>query len=187
MANRVCPVWVGYFLSCPLRKFFQNPKKILSPYVKEGMKVLDFGCAMGFFSLPLCQMVGPHGKVICVDIQQKMIESLRKRASKADLLERIETRICTSESFNLDDLEEEIDFVLASAVIHEVPEPDILFSKIYKVMKATGKFLVIEPSGHVSGKDFHKTILNAQNSGFILVDRPKIRKRHVALLEKAES
>ena len=187
MANRVCPVWMGYFLSCPLRKIFQNPKKILSPYVKEGMTVLDFGSAMGFFSLPLCEMVGLQGRVICVDIQQKMIESLRKRASKAGLLERIETRICTSNSFDLDDLEDKIDFVLASAVIHEVPEPAILFSKIYKIMKSTGKFLVIEPSGHVSGKNFDNTILNARKSGFIVVDRPIVRKSHAALLEKAGS
>ena len=185
MAERVCPFWKGYLLTCPLRKLFQNPKKILSPYVKEGMKVLDFGCAMGFFSLPLCEMVGLHGKVICVDIQQKMIESLRKRATKAGLLERIETRVCTSNSFNLDDLDEEIDFVLASAVIHEVPEPVLLFSKIYKIMKVTGKFLMIEPKKRVSGEEFDKTILIAQKNGFTVVDRPQISKSHVALLEQA--
>ncbi|MBW1867352.1 MAG: methyltransferase type 11, partial [Deltaproteobacteria bacterium] len=41
MAEHVCPVWVGYLLASPLRKIFQNPDKILSDYVKEGMKVLD--------------------------------------------------------------------------------------------------------------------------------------------------
>ena len=70
MAKRVCPVWIGYLLASPIRKLFQNPKKILYHYVKEGMMVLDIGCAMGFFSLPLSEMVGSKGKVICVDVQK---------------------------------------------------------------------------------------------------------------------
>jgi len=39
----VCPVWVGYLLASPLRKLLQNPDKILAPYVKPGMTVLDVG------------------------------------------------------------------------------------------------------------------------------------------------
>jgi len=30
-----------------LRKWFQNPQKILSPYIKAGMKALDVGCGPG--------------------------------------------------------------------------------------------------------------------------------------------
>jgi 2-polyprenyl-3-methyl-5-hydroxy-6-metoxy-1,4-benzoquinol methylase len=58
MAQRVCPIWVGYLLASPVRKLYQNPKKILGAYVREGMKILDIGCAMGFFSLPLAEMTG---------------------------------------------------------------------------------------------------------------------------------
>jgi len=73
MAERTCPVWVGYLLASPVRKLFENPKKILGEYIKEGMTVLDLGCAMGFFSIPAARMVGPNGKIICVDVQEKMI------------------------------------------------------------------------------------------------------------------
>ena len=73
MAERVCPLWVGYLLASPIRKLLQNPKKILSPYIEEDMKVLDIGCAMGFFSIPLARLIGSNGKVICVDMQKKMI------------------------------------------------------------------------------------------------------------------
>ncbi len=83
MSESVCPVWVGYFLASPVRKLFQNPEKMLAPYVKEGMRVLDIGCAMGFFSLPLAQMIGLNGKVICVDVQEKMIKSLEKRDTES--------------------------------------------------------------------------------------------------------
>ena len=145
MAERVCPVWVGYLLACPVRKLFQNPKKILAPYVKDGMKVLDIGCAMGFFSLPLAQMIGSNGTVICVDVQEKMIKSLEKRAQKAGLANRIETRICHHNSLCLDDLKGKIDFVFASAVVHEVPDASSFFSQTYEAIKPTGRFLVVEP------------------------------------------
>ena len=72
IAQHVCPVWMGYLLASPLRKLLQNPKKILNPYIREGMKALDLGCDMGFFSLPLAEGIGPTGKIVCLDIQEKI-------------------------------------------------------------------------------------------------------------------
>ena len=40
------------------------------------MTVLDIGCGMGFFRISLAQMVGPNGKVIWVDMQEKMLQLL---------------------------------------------------------------------------------------------------------------
>lgn len=187
MAERVCPVWVGYFLSNPVRKLFQNPKKMLGPYVKEGMKVLDIGCAMGFFSLPLAEMAGRNGSVICVDIQEKMIKSLEKRARKAGLSDRIETRICRDDSLGLGDLKEQIDFALASAVVHEVPDAFSFFSQIFETIKPTGRFLVVEPRGHVSEKDFEITISAAEQNGFSVIDSPQISRSRAVLLAKKET
>jgi len=55
---------------------------MLLPYVKTGMTILDVGCAMGFFSLPMAKMVGSTGRVICVDLQEKMIKTLNKKLQK---------------------------------------------------------------------------------------------------------
>ena len=93
MADRVCPHWVGYLLINPLRKLFENPNKILGPFVQEGMIVLEPGCGMGYFTLPLARMVGPKGRIVAVDIQPKMLSGLRRRAQKAGLLSRIEFAI----------------------------------------------------------------------------------------------
>ncbi len=185
MAEHVCPAWVGYLLASPFRKFIQNPKTILSPYVEKGMIVMDIGCAMGFFSLPLAQMVGSNGKVICADVQEKMIRGLKKRARKKKY-NRIETRLCDSDSTSLDDLKEEIDFVIAFAVIHEVPDASNLFSKIYKAIKPTRRVLVAAPKGHVSEKEFEKTVSAAKQNGFKVIDNPYIARSRVVLLEKRE-
>jgi len=184
MAKRLCPVWVGYLLINPLRTLMQNPEKILGPYVAAGMKILDIGCGMGFFSLPLARIVSSHGKVVCVDVQEKMLKTLKKRAEKAGLTDRIETRVCHRDSLDLDDFNEEIDFVLAFAVIHEVSYVHRFFSDVCKVLKPTGKFLIVEPKGHVSGKDFEKTISIAKRRGFILSKYPKVWRSRTVLLEK---
>ena len=148
------------------------------------MKVLDIGCAMGFFSLPLAKMVGSGGKVICVDVQEKMIKSLEKRARKAGLTDRIETRICRDSSLGLGDLKEEIDFALAFAVVHEVPDIGAFFSQICETIKPAGRLLIAEPGGHVSENDFKITVSVAEQNGFQAVDSSQISLSRVVLLEK---
>ena len=185
MAERVCPVWVGYLLSSPLRRLFQNPEKIFKPYITEGMTVLDVGCAMGFFSLPLAQMVGAGGKVICVDMQEKMLTSLRARGLKKSISDRIETRLCKQNSLCLEeDLRGKVDFAFASAVAHEVPDENSFFSEIYAALRARGNFLVIEPKGHVAEKKFAMTVSAAKQNGFREINRPRISRSRSVLLVK---
>ena len=62
MANHICPWWVGYLLANPLRRIFENPDKLLAPFVCNGMTVIDYGCGMGFFTIPLARLVGPKRK-----------------------------------------------------------------------------------------------------------------------------
>ena len=177
-------MWVGYLLASPFRKLLQNPQKILGPYVRPGMKVLDIGCAMGFFSLPLARMVGSGGKVICVDVQAKMTASLTKRAKKSGLSDRIEARVCPGNSLGMEDLKEKIDFAIASAVVHEVPDAASFFSEVHAAMKPGGRVLVAEPRGHVSEDDFETTVSTAERAGFRVVDRPKMGRSRAVLLGK---
>jgi len=182
--HHVCPVWVGYVLASPVRKLFQNPNKILKPYVNEAMTVADIGCAMGFFSLPLARMVGPNGKVICVDVQEKMIRSLEKRTKKAGLSGRIKTIICDNDSPGLDDFKGKIDFALAIGVVHEAPDSARFFSEVYEAMKPAGRLLVAEGKSFVSETDFERTVSVAKSNGFEVTDRPKIKRGRTVLLQK---
>ena len=184
MAKHVCPVWVGYLLSNPIRRLFHNPEKILGPYIKEGMTILDVGCAMGFFSLPAARMVGPNGKVICLDIQKGMIEKLEKRALEAGLITRIENRMCSEKSLDIDDLTEKVDFAFAIAVVHETSDASVFFSQIYRSLKPGHKLLVMEPKLHVSAENFDKSISNAQANGFIVDDKSKNKNSRIVMLRK---
>ena len=80
----VCPWWsVPFTIDPPFRRLVHDPQKIVGPYVKPGMTVMDVGCGVGWFSIPMARMVGDQGKVIAVDLQPQMLDMLRRRAEKA--------------------------------------------------------------------------------------------------------
>lgn len=184
MAERVCPWWIGYLLASPVRRLAQKPEQILAPWVREGMTALDAGCAMGFFSLPLAQLVGEKGRVVCVDLQERMLRSLARRARRAGLEDRIETRPCSPTSLGLEDLAGEIDFALAFAVVHETPDAASFLTQIGDGLAPGGRLLIAEPSGHVSASAFRTTVATAQAQGLAEVDRPAIRMSRSSLLER---
>ena len=182
--ERLCPVWAGYALLNPLRKLFQHPRKILQPYVREGMRVLDVGSAMGYFSIPIAQMVGNTGMVYCIDVQQKMLDVLRRRAARRGLQQRIQTRLARQDSLEIDDLQGQIDFALAFAVVHEVPDRSRLLREIAQALKPRAMLLVAEPLRHASRNDYRCAVGAAMDSGLVLLGRPRIRRARTALFQK---
>src|SRR5512133_2023740 len=102
MTPHVCPWWLGYLLVSPLRRLVQDPAAILAPCVREGMTVLEPGPGMGFFTLEAARRVGPRGKVVAVDLQPRMLAALRRRAARAGLGERVETREARPESLGVE-------------------------------------------------------------------------------------
>lgn len=180
----VCPWWIGYFLLNPLRRIIQEPGSILGPYVHEGMTVLEIGPGMGFFSLPLARLVGKSGKVICVDVQDRMLERLKKRAEKAGVLDRITTIRAEGDSLQIQTYEGEVGFALAFAVVHEVPDQSRMFEEVHRSMKPGSLFLVAEPKGRVTEEDFKGTVEVARAKGFRVESFLDIKRSHSILLKK---
>jgi len=187
LAEHICPVWAGYFLANRLRKLLQDPYKILKPYVTDGMAVLDVGCAMGFFSLPMAEMVGPEGKVVCVDMQPGMLTALRNRATRAGLADRIETHLSMPKAIGLQDADNQFDFALAFAVLLEISSQVPFLGEIHRLLKPGATFLVTEPVKHVSPEVFDRTISEAESQGFVVVDHALIRSSRAVALKKPEA
>jgi len=185
MAEMVCPWWLGYVLANPLRRLLQDPDEIVADYVEPGMAVLDVGCAMGFFSLPMARMVGPGGRIVCVDMQQRMLDGLTRRARRAGVLDRIDARHCSQQSLGLEDLAGLVDFALAFGVVHEVPDPPRFLAEVAGALRDGGRFLIAEPKGHVKPGAFDRTIEAAQQTGLALLDRPEVPRSRAALFERS--
>jgi ubiquinone/menaquinone biosynthesis C-methylase UbiE len=182
MANHICPWWLGYVLVSPLRRLWQQPKKVLAPFVGEGMVVLEPGCGMGFFTLDLARMVGPNGRVVAVDLQERMLAGLRRRAARAGLLDRIDVRLAHASRLGVGDLAGRVDVAFALHVVHEVADATGFFTEIAATLKADGKLLFVEPRGHVSEDAFAASLAMAEKAGFRVSDRPSIRRDPAALL-----
>lgn len=150
--HHVCPWWMGYFLIHPLRRFMQDPVKILAPHVRKGMTVLEIGPGMGYFTITLARMVGPTGKVVAVDIQDKMLSALRKQAMTNGMSDRVETRITQPGSLGVSDLSGRVDFAFAFAVVHEVPDKERLSEEVHSALKPGGTLFMADPVSHFRAK-----------------------------------
>ncbi len=183
MSHFVCPWWLGYLLLNPLRRLRQDPAAILAPHVRPGMTVLEPGPGMGFFTLELARLVGDAGRVVAVDVQQRMLAALRRRADRAGVGGRIETRLTEGGSLGVDHLAGAVDFILAFAVVHELPDAASLFAQAAKLLKPSGRLLVSEPRLHVSQRDFAATVRAAERAGLRELDRPPSAASRSVLLQ----
>lgn len=185
MVQHVYPWWLGFLLANPLRRLWQDPRRVLAPYVREGMTVLEPGPGMGFFTLELARLVGPSGRVVAVDVQPRMLAGLRRRAARAGLLERVDSRLASPETLGLTDLAGAVDFTLAFGVVHELPAIQSFFAEVAQASKPGAGLLVAEPSHHVRPPRFEAELQAAGRSGFELAGRPKIRGSRAAFLRRA--
>jgi SAM-dependent methyltransferase len=184
MPGRVCPWWLGYLLASPLRRWFEDPTRLLAPYVRAGMTVLEPGPGMGFFTLELARLVGPQGRVVAPEMQPRMIAGLERRAERAGLADRVEARRVAPDTMGLDDLAGAVDFALVYAVVHEMPDAAQFFKEVAAALKSDGSLLLAEPAGHVKPPEFDMELTLAAQAGLKVADRPTVRRSHSALLKK---
>lgn len=182
--HHVCPWWAGYLITNPIRKIGENPEIILAPFVEPGMTTIDIGCGMGFFSLPLARMVGPTGRVVSVDIQRRMLSSLERRARRRRLDRIIITRKACLDDLGLDDLRDEADLAIAVHVMHETAYPRRTLSQIFEALCPGGTFLMMEPKGHVTDRDFKTTQQQALEIGFSQTGASTLKKSRGLVFSK---
>jgi ubiquinone/menaquinone biosynthesis C-methylase UbiE len=175
---------MGFLIDNPIRRLIHNPQKILAPYVRPGMTVMDVGCGMGLFSIAAAKMVGDDGRVIAVDLQQKMLDAMKRRAEKAGVAHRIHAHRCQADNLNID---AKADFVLAFAMVHEVPDTKRFLSQVHACLKPSGKFLVAEPRMHVPAGAFQKMLEIAGDVGFGRSEEPQVRRCRAVVFVKTDS
>ena len=181
-SKRVCPVERAGGLDNRIRRWVHNPQKILGPYVKEGMTVMDVGCGPGLYSIEMALMVGESGRVFASDLQEGMLQLVRSKIRGTELEKRITLHKCEEKKIGVS---ADVDFVLAFYMVHEVPDQAAFFADIEAILKRGGRLLIIEPPFHVSKSAFGKTIEKARNSGLTLVERPSVFFSKTALLSKS--
>jgi ubiquinone/menaquinone biosynthesis C-methylase UbiE len=181
MDIHVCPWWLAYTFDHRLRLLAHNPEKLFGNYVKPGMTVVDLGCGLGFNSIGLAKQVGDSGKVVALDIQQKMLDGVMRRARKMGLENRIKPHLAAENDLRLN---VKAQFMLAFYMVHEVPDPDRFMARVAENLSVEGRFMMVEPPFHVPVKKFQKSISRAETCGLVLEKSYKIRFGRAAVLIK---
>jgi ubiquinone/menaquinone biosynthesis C-methylase UbiE len=175
----ICPWWLCFLFDNFTRKWYQDPIKIMTPFIKSGFKILDVGPGRGYYTFPFASLVQPEGFVYALDIQKKMLDILKEIADKKGYSNIIPhfydgKNICIQEQF---------DFVNLFWMCHEIRNKDTFLNELKGVCKTGSKILLVEPYVHVSKKMYKKSIQMFLDNGFRTVNTVKINFSRAVLLE----
>jgi ubiquinone/menaquinone biosynthesis C-methylase UbiE len=165
----------------PLRRLLQPPERVLAGLVRPADHCLDIGCGIGFFTIPMAEMVGEAGSVTAVDVQPQMLEGVERRARRRGLESRVRLHLAAQAGL---DVARPVDFALAFWMLHEVPDQDALLRAVFAALKPGGRFLVAEPKGHVNGAGFRASVERAAAAGFRVLARREVSFSRAVLLQK---
>ncbi len=112
--------------------------------ITPGLTVADIGAGSGYFTERLARLVGPTGRVFATDIQQGMIDLLKRRLSA----ERIQNvTVILSEPSNPRLPTGTIDLALMVDVYHELDDPQTVLGHIRTALKPGGRLVLVEYKG----------------------------------------
>ncbi|MBN2682450.1 MAG: class I SAM-dependent methyltransferase [Bacteroidales bacterium] len=168
--EKICPVEKAGMLDSFFRRIIQNPKKIIKPYIKEGMMVMDLGCGPGFFTVEMAKILQNSGKVVAVDIQEGMLKLLEAKIKGTDFQKIVTLHQAENDSLSFSG---KVDFILAFYVVHEISR-DNLFSELKRILNPNGKILIVEPNFHISKIVYLEMLDNLIKEGFEIISKPKI-------------
>jgi SAM-dependent methyltransferase len=88
-------------LEAPDRAAWQKPEQIMDALkIADGDRVADIGAGSGFFTVRLARRVGRNGVVYAQDIQQPMLEAIKRRVNREGL-QNVQTRLGDKNAPNL--------------------------------------------------------------------------------------
>jgi precorrin-6B methylase 2 len=122
-----------------IRRRIENHKKILQDAgISEGMKVLDYGCGIGNYSLQASGIIGTSGSIIAADINKTMIGGLDKDI-KLRGIDNVKTQLIRKPE---EIKEGDFDFVLLIDVIHLIEHKLEMIQSLLKKLTNGGKMLL---------------------------------------------
>ncbi len=102
--------------------------------LKEGQKILDYGCGIGSYTFPVANLVGEKGRVYALDKQPLAIKKIEEKA-QGEAFYNIDT-ILSDEDTGLPD--ESVDVILLYGVLPEIKHKESLLRELYRVLRPNG-------------------------------------------------
>jgi ubiquinone/menaquinone biosynthesis C-methylase UbiE len=120
----------------------EEPERMLASLdIKKGSVVADVGAGIGYHVWRLSDIVGPTGKVIAEDIQDGMLQMLRRNINDRKL-PNVDVVLGTPSDPNLPG--NALDLVLMVDVYHEFSDPLAMMRHIKDALKPNGRVVLVE-------------------------------------------
>jgi SAM-dependent methyltransferase len=130
------------WLTRPERIREEEPDRMLAALdIKKGSVVADIGAGVGYHVWRMAEIVGPAGRVIGEDIQEGMIQLMKKNIAERKL-GNVEIIQGTPTDPKLP--ENALDLVLMVDVYHEFSEPATMMRHIRSALKPDGRVVLVE-------------------------------------------
>ena len=130
------------WLMRPERQKEEEPDKAVAALdIAPGSTVADIGAGVGYFSWRLAKVVGPAGKVYANEVQQGMIDKLKKNIEKKSIA-NVEPVLGKFDDPMLP--KGAIDLALMVDVYHEFSEPQKMLDRIRESLKPDGRLVLLE-------------------------------------------
>ncbi len=126
----------------PARDEWQKPDAVVAAmHIAEGMTVIDVGAGTGYFESRLSKAVGPHGKVLAVDIEPNMVRYLKKRAAR-ERWSNVEVKAVRADA---SDLETGLaDRILIVDTWHHLDHRAAYTARLKRALKPGGSIVVVD-------------------------------------------
>jgi ubiquinone/menaquinone biosynthesis C-methylase UbiE len=144
--------------------------------ISEGQSVLDFGCGSGTYSIPAAKLVGKDGRVYSLDVSQRALEKLLRKAEKEGM-DNI-TTLLSSGDVEIPISNKMLYHVLLIDVLQEISDKNTLFKEIYRILRPDG-LMTVYPM-HINANE---VIRLASDMKFRLKGR--IYKEQILVFEKS--
>jgi ubiquinone/menaquinone biosynthesis C-methylase UbiE len=124
---------------------FLDPQAVLDQLeIKDGMRVADFGCGAGHFSLVAAKKVGEKGVVFAIDILPEKLETVRSQAKNLGLT-NIQVKHENLERESGSKLpDKSIDWVIIKDMLYQNKEKSKILSEASRVLTEKGRILLVE-------------------------------------------
>ncbi len=187
MSRKFDPAIKHLLLSEDRAQRFDRYELLRSLGVSAGKVIADLGCGPGFFTLPLAELVGPTGHVYAVDVQQEMVDELRRLLAKQSI-----KNVTVRRSSELEPgIPQGIaDLALVAFVLHEIDQRSRFLLAARRLLKPGGKVAVLEwekietPVGPPLEMRIvaDEIIADGDAAGLRLADRRSIHEWHYLLI-----